>query len=147
MLEELGGYILVHRVLLGKLESHGKHGRSVKCHPSRSIRLLEVSTRRERLRAVKDPDVVESKKTAAENVLPLSVLTVHPPGEVDEKLVEDPAQEDPVALTCGPGEFVDPPRRPSVDGRIHIGEPKFIGGNLTIGVHVPLTQQEQKLLL
>ena len=44
-------------------------------------------------RAVEGADVVETEETALEDVVALGVLAVHPPGEVDQQLVEDPLEE------------------------------------------------------
>ena len=47
----------------------------------------------QRLAAVEDADVVEAQEAALENVPALRVLAIHPPGEVEQQLVEDALQE------------------------------------------------------
>jgi hypothetical protein len=37
-------------------------------------------------------------------------------------------------------DFVNPPRRPGVHRRVHVAKGPLVGGNLAIGMHVPLTQ-------
>src|SRR5947208_3315232 len=76
-----------------------------------------------------DADVVETEQTAGEDVLPLVVLAVHPPGEVEEKLLEDSREKQAVPLTACPGHLVDPPRRPGVHGRIDVAERELVGGD------------------
>ena len=44
-------------------------------------------------RAVEDADVVEAEEAALEDVAPLGVLAVDPPGEVEQQLVEDALEE------------------------------------------------------
>ena len=45
------------------------------------------------LRPVEDPDVVHAEEAALEQVGPVGVLAVHPPGEVEQQLGEDPDEE------------------------------------------------------
>ena len=67
------------------------------------------------LAAVDDGDVVEAEEAALEDVVALAVHPVHPPGEVDEQLVEAALEEGPVGLCpsgCGPCcRRARPPRR------------------------------------
>ena len=46
-----------------------------------------------------------------------------------------------------PGDLVDAPRRPRVHGRVDVAEGPLVGGDLSIGMHVPLAQQKDSLLL
>ena len=48
-------------------------------------------------RAVEDADVVEPEEAALEDVAALGVLAVHPPGEIEQQLVEDALEELAVA--------------------------------------------------
>jgi hypothetical protein len=82
VLEELGGHVLVGGILAGQLERDAQHVEAVHAHPRRAIRLRDVATRRERGRAVEDPDVIETEEAALEDVLAFRVLAVDPPGEV-----------------------------------------------------------------
>ena len=47
--------------------------------------------------AVEDADVVEAEEAALEDVAALGVLAVHPPGEVEQQLLEDALEEHAVA--------------------------------------------------
>src|SRR4051812_19891162 len=66
MLEKLGGYVLVRRVAIGELERHRQHGRRIEGHPGGTVRLLQVTTSRQRLGAVEYADVVETQKASGE---------------------------------------------------------------------------------
>src|SRR5205823_1637472 len=94
------------------------------------------------LRSVEDADVVEAEKAAREEVLALDVLAVHPPGEVDEELLEQPLEEGPVALAVAASHLVDAKGGPGVDGRVHIAEGELVGRQLAVRVHVPLATEE-----
>ena len=141
VLEELRGEILVDGILLCQLEGHRQHRRAVEGHPCRPVGLLQASSGRQGPGAVEDADVVETEETAGEDVLPLGVLAVHPPGEVEEKLLEDSRKKQAVPLAACPGHLVDPPRRPGVHGRIDVAERELVGGDLAVGVHVPLAEE------
>ena len=65
------------------------HAQRVEAHPAGAVGLLEQPAVRQ-VRAVERPDVVEAEEAAFEDVRAVAILAVHPPGEVDEQLVEDP---------------------------------------------------------
>ena len=44
-------------------------------------------------------------------------------------------------------DLVDAPRGPGVHRRIHIAKCPLVGGNLPVGMHVPLAQHERELFL
>jgi hypothetical protein len=54
-------------------------------HPGGAIRLLQPPAGGQGGAAIEDPDVVSAKKTALEHVAARGVLTVHPPGEVQQQ--------------------------------------------------------------
>ncbi len=74
------------------------------------------------------------------------VLAVHPPGEVQEQLLENAGQERDVSLATAPGHLVDAPGGPGVNRRIHVAERELVRRNLPVRVHVPLAEQEHELL-
>ena len=84
-------------VLARELERDREHVQAVHPHPARAVGLLEVAAGRQRRAAVEDADVVEAEEAALEDVLALGVLAVHPPGEVEQQLVEDALEEPAVA--------------------------------------------------
>lgn len=86
------------------------------------------------------------------------------PGEVQKQLLEDTFQERNIFTAVQlPFDFKDTERSPretlvrtlaeveffspSVNRRIDVSEIPLIGGNLTIGLHVPLASKQVKLLL
>ena len=71
-------------------EFHGEfqHVLAEEGHPGRAVRLLQVAAGGQRGAAVEDADVVEAEEAALEDVLAEAVLAVHPPGEVQQQLVE-----------------------------------------------------------
>lgn len=59
--------------------TRSSHIQTIKCHPSSAIRLTQVSTRGEWLRTVKDADIIKSKKSSLEYIVPPRILAVDPP--------------------------------------------------------------------
>src|SRR4029079_1992730 len=105
-----------------------------------------MSARRQRLRAIEHADFVEPEKSACEKVMPLGILAVHPPGEVEQQLVERAREELTITLTAVSGHLVDAPDGPRMHWRVHVAERELVGGNLTVRMHVPLAQQENQLV-
>src|SRR3954466_6049172 len=75
------------------------------------------------------------------------ILAIHPPREVEQKLLKRPLEEEQIALLAALTNLVNPPARPRVDGRIHVGEIPLVSRNLAVRMHVPFTQKEEQLLL
>src|SRR6266498_5610236 len=89
----------------------------------------------------------ESEEAAGKEVVAFGVLAIHPPGKVEQQLLEHAFKKCGVALAAWPSHLVNAPSRPCVHGRIHIAEGELISRNLAIGVHVPFAQKEIELLL
>ena len=66
-------------------------------HPARAVGLVEEAAAGQPGVAVENTDVVQSEYAALKNVPPLRILTIHPPGKVEHKLVEHPLQERQIA--------------------------------------------------
>ena len=148
VLEELDGHVFVGRIAQGQFHRRPRHVEAVARHPGGPVCLLQGHARRQAHAAVDDTDVVESKEAALEQVVPLFVFTVHPPGEVEQELVEDPGQEVAVAFAGASLLFlIDRPGRQDVHGGIDVAEGPLVGWDLAVRVHVPLPQHEQELLL
>ncbi len=148
VLEELAGHVLVGGVVVGQLQGDGQHVEAVHGHPARAVRLLEAPAGGQGRRAVEDADVVEAQEAALEDVLALGVLAVHPPREVQQELVEDLLEEGPVARAAAAAlDLVDAQGRPGVHGRIDVAQRPLVGGDLPVGVHVPLAQEQEELRL
>ena len=98
--------------------------------------------------AVEDADVVEAQEAPLEDVLAEAVLAVHPPGEVQEQLVEGRPEEIEVGLAAqGLLGAVQEERRKGVDRGVHVAEVPLIGGHLAAGVQVDALEHQLHLLL
>src|SRR5439155_25116439 len=95
-----------------------------------------------------EANIIQSQEAALEDVAAFGVFAVNPPGEVEHELVEDALEECAIART--PAlllDLIDAPGRPGVHWWVHIGQGPLVRGQLSIGVHVPLTQEQGELLL
>ena len=108
-LEEFGGDVFIHGVVLGQLEGdiqpmdnerpdNGKarvyiHVQAIEGHPCCPVSLTQRASSWKGFRAVEDTNVVKAKEATFEDVLAIGVLSIHPPGEVEEQLLEDTLQK------------------------------------------------------
>src|SRR5258708_5955080 len=95
-------------------------------------------------RTVEGADVIETKEPALENIVALGVFTIDPPGEIDQEFVKDALEEFVVARTV---DFKHPEGGPGMYRRVGVIERPFVCGQLTVGMHVPLAQQQYQLPL
>ncbi len=117
-------------------------------HPRRAVRLLQVAARGKRGAAVEDADVVQAEEAPFEDVLAEPVLPVHPPGEVQQQLVERRLEEIDVHVAAqGLLGAVQEERREGVDRGVHVAEVPLVGGHLPAGVQVDTAQHQFHLLL
>ena len=149
VLEELGGDILVHPVVLGQLQRDAHEIQGIHRHPAGAIRLIDMPAGRQLAAAVEDPDVVEPEEATLEHVAALRILAVDPPGEVQHQLVEHALQECQVALAPAllAVDLEHAPRGPGMHRWIDVPEGPLVSGYLPVRVHVPLARQEHELLL
>src|SRR5271170_4385593 len=131
---------------LSQFQSHRQHGRAIECHPRCAVSLLQKPTGRQRLRAIKYSDVVHPQESAAEQVVALRILAIHPPGEIQVELLEHSGEKMRIALAALSGDLVNTPRSPRMQRWVYVGERKLIRGNLTVRMHVPFTQQSNDLV-
>src|SRR5438105_980958 len=96
---------------------------------------------------VEDADVVQPEKAAGKQVFAFDVLAVDPPGEIDEEFVENPRQEQAVTAAARSSHLIDSPACPRVHRRINVAEIELVGRELAVGVHVPLAEHQNELLL
>src|ERR1022692_2533668 len=75
-------------------------------------------------------DVVQAEEAALEEVVAFGFFPVDPPGEVDQQLVEDPAEEADVAAAVD-GEYLQ--RGPRLHRRVHVAEVPFVRGGAPPG--------------
>src|SRR5438876_8306391 len=102
MLEELRGHVFVNRIGLCEFQRHGKHREAIESHPGGSVRLLEESASWQRLRTIEYPDVIEAEEAAGEKIVAFGVLAVHPPGKVEQQLLEYAFEKCRVSLAARP---------------------------------------------
>ena len=93
MLPELARHVFVRRIVLRQLHRDGQHVQGVHGHPARTVGLFEMSACRQRSAPVEHANVVETEESPLEDVHPLGVLPVDPPGEVQKELVEHALEE------------------------------------------------------
>src|SRR5207248_10545704 len=131
----------------GELQSDAHEIQTEKAHPARSIRLFEDRTTRQLVATIDYGDVVKSKEAALEDVVAFSIDLIHPPGKVDQQLVEDLFQKfcigDSIALAI---KIVDAPAGPGMHRRIQIGKLPFIGRNLAVGMLKLFKEQHPQIL-
>ena len=89
-----------------------------------------------------------------EDVPPLCVFAIYPPGEIQHELVENALEEGDVAgvvrvlrTTLFAVHLEHAPGRPGMDGRIHVTEGPLVGGELAIRVHIPFAREQNELAL
>ena len=132
----------------GELTRELQHVLAEEGHPRRAVRLLEVAAGGKRGAAVEDADVVQAEEAPFEDVLAEPVLPVHPPGEVQQQLVERRLEEIDVHLAAqGLLGAVQEERREGVDRGVHVAEVPLVGGHLAAGVQVDPAQHQLHLLL
>src|SRR6185295_18296504 len=137
VLPELAGHVLICRILACELHRDRQHVQTVHSHPTRAVGLLDMASGGKRSTAIKDADVVETKEAPLKNIPSFSVLAIDPPVEVEQKLVEHAREKFRVALPVALlVDFVDSPRGPRVNRRVHVTEGPLICRQLSVGVHL-----------
>src|SRR6266446_2704112 len=157
--EGLDGDALVIGIFGRELEGHHRHVEGEHRHPAGCVRLLQAEARRQRLRAVEDGDVVETEKAALEDVVPVPVLAVDPPGIVQQELLVDPpgivqqellkdtVQEMKVTgAALYPLGAEDLERRRRVNWWIYVTEGPFIVRDLAVRMQITLAQYDFDLI-
>src|SRR5690348_2112899 len=100
MFKEFGRHVFIFGLLASEFQGHGQHGEAIRGHPRRTIGLFQPYVAWQRPRTVEHADVVESEKSAGEDVVALNVFPIHPPGEVNEEFLEDAAQKNTVSASA-----------------------------------------------
>src|SRR6202012_6225685 len=107
-------------------------------HPCGSVGLFQNAAVRQGLRAVENADVVKSEKTTREDLLAADIFTIHPPGEVDQQLVEHAFEECIVPFVARRRDLVNAPGCPRVYRRVFVAERELVRRNLAARMRVPL---------
>ena len=146
--------VLVHFVVPREFQRDAQQVQAIHRHPARAVGLVEITARGQGFAAIKNPNVIKAEEAALENVAALRVLAVHPPGEVEQQLVEDAFEKCQVALVRGIHfaalfaiHLEHAPCRPRMNRRVHVAERPFVRGQLTVGMHVPFARQQHELIL
>ncbi|CRM74222.1 hypothetical protein [Pseudomonas sp. 58 R 12] len=90
VLEKLHRDVDVDDVALGQLQADAHQVQGIGRDPRRAVGLIQLVTRRQRGRAVEQGDIVQAQETALEQVAALGILAVHPPGKIQQQLMENP---------------------------------------------------------
>ena len=146
MFEKLAGDILVHWAGLSQFEGDPEHAGTIETHPRGAICLVQREAVGQRVVSVKNTNVVQPQKASSEEIVAVAVQSVHPPGEVKQKLLKSSFQElDILIVVSSQGHSIDLQDRPRMNGRIHIVERELIGWNFSARMHVPLAKHQQEL--
>ena len=148
MLEELGRDVLIGIVVLRQFDGDAQHVQAVHRHPGRSVGLHQHAIDGQRSGPVEDADIVHAEEATFEDVQAARVLAVHPPGEIEQQLGENPLEKPAVAFAVAlPLRIVEAQSRPGLHGRIDVAEVPFVSRQLPVRVHVPgLAEQDQLTL-
>src|SRR6516162_8925868 len=154
MLEEFRRDIFVNMIEPGQFQSDAHEIQAVHRHPTGSVGLVNEPAGWKGSASVKNPDVIKAQEPTLENVAPGRVFAIHPPGEIHQQLVKDELEKSKVAHIIGTAsaaqlaiDLKDSPGRPSVDRRVYVAEGPFVGGQLTIRMHVPCLRDQAELAL
>src|SRR5262245_45754559 len=88
MLDELERHCCIAWPVPRQLYSDLEHVLAEERHPGGAVGLFEVAAGRQRRAPVEDPDIVQPQEAALEDVSAGKVFAVHPPGEVEQQLLE-----------------------------------------------------------
>src|SRR5580765_5671898 len=107
-----------------------------------------MAASRQRSGAIEDSDVIEPQKAALENIGAVRVLAIYPPGKIQKQFMKNLFKESTVAdPTHTPLDLINAPCGPRMHRGIHISKCPFVRRQLTVGMHVPLAEQQDELLL
>lgn len=107
--------------------------------------MLEVAAGGEWFAPVEEANVIHPQETAREKVVAFPILSVHPPGEVEREFLERSFEKGDIALAPRGRHLINAPCGPGVNRRVNIGQSPFVGGELTVRVHVPFAEKEPEL--
>src|SRR5215472_5369791 len=115
-------HLLVDRVILGKDNGDLKHDLTKQSNPCGAVGLFNSSPGRQLGAAIKHANVIQAEKSAGEDIAPLRVFAVYPPGEIEQQALETLFQK----LDVGPARLilnlVQEQRSPGMYRRINVTE-------------------------
>ena len=140
--------------MLREFERDAQQVQAIHRHPARAVGLIDKAAGGQRGAAVEHTDVIEAEETTLKNISSLRVLAVDPPGEIQKQFMEDAFKKFHVTFVMLVNftamlaiHLEHAPRRPRVDGRIHISERPFVGRQLAVRVHEPFAREQIELAL
>src|SRR5690348_14319339 len=93
MFEEFGGGIFKRLVVYGNLEGHVHHVQCIHAHPAGAISVLQLHISMYEVAAVEYADIIQAKESTLEHIVTVRVLTIDPPGKIDDELLKDAFQK------------------------------------------------------
>ena len=84
VLKELDCQTLVDGVFAGEFQGDAEHVEAEHAHPAGAVGLFQNGAVAKARAAIHHADVVQSEKAALENIVPVAVHLVDPPGEIEE---------------------------------------------------------------
>src|SRR3954449_11434571 len=91
--------------------------------------------------SVEYPDIVETQKTALENIFSGGILAIDPPGKSNKQFVKNGLEKISIGLSADfLLDFVNAPRGPTNHWRVYIAEIPFVGWYLPVRVLIPFAQ-------
>ena len=120
------------------------HAERVRRHPAGARPTARACSPAGRCERSIGPMLSSPRKPPSKTFDAVLVLAVHPPGEVDEQLVEDPAQEVDVPAAVD-REHLE--RRPRLHGRVDVVERPLVRRHGAVRVLEPLAAEQRQLVL
>ena len=127
VLEELCRHIFIDVVVFSEREGDAHQVQRVHPHPRRAVGLIDMPAGRQWRATIENPDIVEAKKAALEDVTAFRVLAVDPPRKVQQQLMENAFEKRAVGDTMPLAiHLVHPPRRPRMHRWVDVAKGPFI---------------------
>jgi hypothetical protein len=139
LLQELDNHVVIDRIPLGKQDRQREHRAGVIAHPRRAVCLIKFHARG-KVGTVDGTDVVQPQETATKKVVAVGIFAVEPPGEVEQKFLEDALEKVEVG---GSVNDEHPKRGQGVNRRVDIVEAPLVRRKRAIRMQKPFPQQDQ----
>src|SRR5215472_7288295 len=124
----------IDRVVLGKDNGELTHDLAKQSNPCGAIGLFDNSSGWQVGAPIKYANVVQAEKSSGENIAPLRVFAVYPPGEIDQQALKTLFHKLDVSPAPLFLNLVQEQRGPGMDGRVNVAKLPLVGGNLSIGM-------------
>src|SRR5215468_10565421 len=120
--KETVSHLFIDRVVLGENNGDLKHDLAIQSNPRGAIGLFDSSAGGQVGTAIKHANVVQAEKSAREDIAPLRVFAVYPPGEIEQQALEALFQKLDVAPAPLILNLVQEQRSPGMDRRINVAK-------------------------